>query len=349
MVALVDTFTYLRLIFNGFQFYRLPLSRFLTVFPFRPITLTSFRTTPSNSITYWHRPHTSKTRHPILFLHGIGIGLYPYVSLLASINKSQLSSSDGQIGIIAIELMPISFHLTAEMPTQATLCAEITRILESHGWHNYVLAAHSYSTVIAANLLKNSPTPTSSRPSSSTSLFPLPRIASTLLVDPVVFLLHLPDVAYNFTRRRPRRANEHQLYYFAATDPCVANTLARHFFWAENVLWKEDLAGRKVTVVLAGKDLIVDTKSVGRYLGEEEEGYERFLMTEDDRDGMNGSAEAGRRTTPEDAWMEKGWRGEGLDILWFPRCDHASVFEREATYGRLVRALRAYSADEETG
>ena len=365
IVALVDTITYLRLVFNGFQFYRLPLSRFLTVFPFRIITLTSFRTTSSNTLTYWHRPHTSKTHDPILFLHGIGIGLHPYVSFLASINKSQPSPSDGQIGIIAIEIMPVSFRLTGEIPTQATLCSEITRILDSHAWDKFVLSAHSYGTVIAANVLKSRTSFPSRQATAAVSApSPLPstssRISSTLLIDPVIFLLHLPDIAHNFTRRVPRHANEHQLHYFASTDAGVAHTLARHFFWAENVLWKEDLGGRKVSVALSGRDLIVDTRAVGRYLGEEEGGYERFLMAEEGEEGARGKNsrsggaedDAGRRVAPayhEDAWMERGWKGEGLDVLWFPRCDHASVFERKADYGRLVQVLRAYAADTEVG
>lgn len=49
-------------------------------------------------------------------------------------------------------------------------------------------------------------------------------------------------------------------------DPGVSHTLGRRFFWNENVLWKEDFEGRKVTAALAGRDLIVDTEAVGRYL-----------------------------------------------------------------------------------
>ena len=261
--------------------------------------------------------------------------------------------------------MPVSFRLTGEIPSQDVLCAEIARILDFHGWNKFVLSAHSYGTVIAANLLKSRTTPPGGELSSSIPSAPTPassissRISSTLLIDPVVFLLHLPDVAYNFTRRPPRRANEHQLHYFASTDACVAHTLARHFFWAENILWKEDLAGKNISVALAGKDLIVDTKAVGRYLGEEEGGYERFLMVEDEDEvgvvdstgnDVSGIETSGGKasTAFEDAWMERGWKGEGVDVLWFPRCDHASVFERKASYGRLVHVLRAYAADTET-
>jgi predicted transcriptional regulator len=86
-----------------------------------------------------------------------------------------------------------------------------------------------------------------------------------VLFDPVSILSHLPDVAYNFASRKPQRGNE-QLYYFASIDMGVSHTLARHLFWSENILLKEDLEGRNVTVNLLGKYLIVDTELVSKYV-----------------------------------------------------------------------------------
>ena len=93
------------------------------------------------------------------------------------------------------------------------------QILQHHNWNNFILVTHSYGSVIATYLLQ-SPLTTS-------------KIGPTVLIDPVSILLHEPAVAYNFTARRPRRANEHQLHYFAAMDMGVAHTLYRHFFWKE--------------------------------------------------------------------------------------------------------------------
>ena len=310
---------YIRLRLSGFSHCRLPMSRFLTVFPFRMITLASLKTTPSSTLSYWCKPHTSTTRKPIVFVHGIGVGIWSYASFLAEINKTQRDYSEGQIGIIAIEVMPISSRITGEIPTQETLCEEIMEIVNKHGWENFELVSNSYGTVIARNLYR--------RVQNSG------RISSMVLIDPVPFLLHLPDVCYNFMRRSPRKANEHQLYYFASTDIAVANTLGRHFFWTDNILWKEDIRDCKVTVALSGRDLIVNTQAVGKYLAEDEPGYERFL-TEDE----SGSGEI-------DAWKESSWKGEGLDILWFEDVDHAQVFEKARHYRRLVEVVRSYSAD----
>lgn len=244
---------------------------------------------------------------PILFIHGIGIGLYPYTQFLAEINKhDSLGPADGEIGILAIELMPISFRVTNHMLDRAEICRQINTILERHGLEKVVLASHSYGSVVTTHLLQD---PTTAA-----------KIESLVFVDPVTFLLHLPDVAYNFTARKPRRPNERQLYYFASSDMMVAHTLARHFFWAENILWKEDLKGRDVTVSLGGRDLIVDTETVGKYI-------------------------AGKDLKSEDgSWKEKEWTGTGIETIWWPTCDHAQVFESIEGRARLANVLRKYSA-----
>lgn len=289
---------------HSFQFHRLALRRYLTVFPFRPFTLLTTHKTPAKTLTYWHRQHTSKEHLPVLFIHGIGIGLYPYVNFLSHINsRDNEYNEDGQIGIIAIEIMPISFRITHAALEKKQMCDEILSILLEHGWEKVILVSHSYGSVVATHLLKDA----------TTSEF----IGPTLFIDPVSFLLHLPDVAYNFTCRKPAQANEHQLYYFASMDMSVAHTLSRRFFWSENILWKDEIEQRPVTVVLSGRDLIVDTETVGRYLS--------------------------GTTLDEEYWKHKKWLGRNLDILWFDDLDHAQVFDSKKDYGRLVEVVRAYS------
>ncbi|RFU26628.1 hypothetical protein B7463_g9705, partial [Scytalidium lignicola] len=292
-VFIVDIAASSRLRYHSFDFYRTSLLRFPTIFPFRPLGLISPYRSPAETLTYWHRPHTSKTKLPILFIHGIGIGLYPYVNFLAELNvDEQTDGSDGQLGIIAVEIMPISFRITSEALQKDQMCQEIHRILKAHNWEEFVLVSHSYGSVIATHLLH---TPQIAQ-----------KVSSILFIDPVSFLLHLPDVAYNFVYRKPIRANEHQLHYFASKDMGVSHTLYRRFFWAENILWKEDIQCRHVTVVLGGKDLIVNTEAVVAYL----------------TDAANGSRETG-------SWKDGVWKGDGLDVLLFRELDHGQVFDKK--------------------
>ena len=248
--------------------------------------------------------------------------MYTYVKFLAELNRSDARSSDqyfdesslrntddGDIGIIAIEIMPISFRITRAMPDRETIIQEIHQILQHHGWDKFILVSHSYGSVISTYLLQSELT--------------ADKVGPIVLVDPVSILLHRPDVAYNFTTRPPRKANEHQLYYFASMDMGVAHTLYRHFFWNECILWKHDVRGRNVTVSCAGRDLIVDTKAVAKYL------------VEDDEDEAKSS----------DVWYtKKRWKGKGFDVLWFEDLDHAQVFDRQRDYGVLAEVIKRYSA-----
>lgn len=293
--------------FGSFCFYRLPIRRFLTVFPFRPLTLLASNQTPTKTLSYWHRPHTAKNRLPVLFIHGIGIGLYPYVKFLAQINQAKLETDkDDDIGIIAIEIMPVSFRITHAALERDRMCNEVHDILLKHRWEQVILVSHSYGSVISTHLLQ----------SAVTKKF----IGPMLFIDPVSFLLHLPNVAYNFTCREPTAANEHQLYYFASMDMGVAHTLSRHFFWSENILWRHEIEDRNVTVVLSGKDLIVNTKAVGQYL-----------------------TRCDYQEVEDQSWKHRKWTGTGLEILWFDDLDHAQVFDSKHNRQVLVNVIREYS------
>lgn len=306
-VSVVDTITFVSMTFHSFSFYRISISRFFTVFPFRPVTLLAAHKSPARTLSYWHRSHTSKSQLPVLFIHGIGIGLYPYVKFLSQINQAnKANDEDGEIGIIAIEVMPISFRITNAMLEKDQMCHEILQILQKHGWDQVVLVSHSYGSIISTHLLHNEAT--------------MSFIGPILLIDPVSFLLHLPDVAYNFTYRKPKRANEHQLYYFASMDMGVAHTLSRRFFWSQNILWRHEIGNRPITVSLCGKDLIVDTESVGRYLAGGEEGL----------------------SCESQVWKHMKWNGEGLDLIWFHDLDHAQVFDNKRTYQALIDVIQGY-------
>ncbi|CAG8971438.1 hypothetical protein HYALB_00002021 [Hymenoscyphus albidus] len=344
-VGFVDFLAYIALLYHGFHFHRTSLSRFFTLFPFRWQSLFSTYRSPAKHTMYWHRPHTSPTKLPMLFIHGIGIGYYPYTNFLSELNSTAgIESSDpnDQVGIIAIEIMPVAFRITHHALGREELCAEIDQIIHEHFGpdQKFILASHSYGTVISTHLLK---TPKIAK-----------RIGPMVLVDPVSMLLHLPDVAYHFTRRQPKHANEHQLYYFASMDMGVSHTLSRHFFWNENVLWKKDLEGRKVTASLSGKDLIVDTLAVGRYLSDQPKSTTipyrdnpEMASTQDADENSTVRLRTNENSTHVDTndeeWQSRPWKGTGIEVLWFKDLDHAQVFDSKICRRRLIDVIRAYS------
>src|ERR1700743_1679296 len=99
-------FSIVLLLFSSWRFYRTSLSVFFTVFPFRPLSLLSPYTSPAKSLTYWHRPHTSKKRLPVVFIPGIGIGIFTYLEFLNQIIlQDPLREQDGDMGEIVIEIL----------------------------------------------------------------------------------------------------------------------------------------------------------------------------------------------------------------------------------------------------
>ncbi|KAI2630203.1 hypothetical protein GGS26DRAFT_591497 [Hypomontagnella submonticulosa] len=350
VVGLVDFVSHCLLARNGFHYHALSPSEGHSVIPPRLQDLSPRRYSVAEGLSYWHRPHTATDKLPVVFLHGIGIGLYTYVPFFTRLNEGSGGQDgqqgQGQIGIIAIEILPVSFRLTEAPLSRPEFLRQIATILDAHGWDRFVLASHSYGTVLATHMLR------------SENL--ADRIASVVLIDPVTILLHLPDIAYNFTRRRPRDANEWQLWYFASMDPGVAHCLGRHFFWKDNIVWKEELVGvakgesaemvggdnqrvratvrspRKVAVCLAERDLIVDTGTVARYLGAE--GDEWAVPSPADR------GDTGTRGWP----MEQGdgyLTRDGIELLWFRGLDHAQVFDSKEGQDRLCGVIRRYCAE----
>jgi pimeloyl-ACP methyl ester carboxylesterase len=266
----------------------------------------------------------------VLFIHGIGVGLYQYTDFLRDINET--GGDDAGVGVIAIEIMPISSRITYQAFDMDLIVNEIREILKHHGWRKYMLIGHSYGTGICTHLLKSQST--------------TPLVGPVVLIDPICFLLHLPDVAYNFTVRRPAATEEFVLWYFGSKDIGVAHTLARRFFWHEHILWKEDLEvdarqgleDRTVTVVLSGKDDIIDAKAVRRYLkaslaAANDETIRKIKETEKEA----GSSAAHKETGLTEILSRTTFR---LEVIWFERFHHGEVFDfkkaRKAVIGAII-------------
>ncbi|KAH6716861.1 hypothetical protein BKA61DRAFT_312703 [Leptodontidium sp. MPI-SDFR-AT-0119] len=173
---------------------------------------------------------------------------------------------------------------------------------------------HQKSTIISAQMLHN--------PSLDA------QISDVIFIDPVSFLPHLPDMTYNFTRRPPQSASEHQLYYFASTDMGAAHTLAQRFCWPDNILWKEDLRGRRWTIMLSELDIVVAADAIRKYLTRPGE----VKALEDDREGSE--------------WKTTKWTGGELDVMWLKGLNHAEVFDTKRERKMMIDIALSYSAGE---
>lgn len=197
---MVDILTHTYLRFHGFDFYRASIAHSISVIPPRPQAFIAACRSPGHDLSYWYHPHTSQKELPIVFFHGIGVGLYPYMQLLKEVNQGR-RDEDGKIGILAVEVLAISSRIATPVLRKEDICQQLRFILDHHGFEKFVLVSHSlvipsirltrathityrYGSVISTYLLR---TPDLAR-----------RISSVILVDPISILLHEPDVVYNF-------------------------------------------------------------------------------------------------------------------------------------------------------
>lgn len=342
IIMLVDTVSHLRLLWHGMKYHSTP-STSLWIFPPRPLAaVTASKESPANKLSYWVRPHTSKKRLPILWIHGIGVGMHPHIEFMheldLALNSPQSkkdANDDGEVGILSLEIMQICSRLTHPILTRTEFLSQLTLILDEQGYSRFVLVSHSYGSVFSTYILTDEKL--------------CSRVSATFLMDPVTILLHMPDVAFNFTVRKPKKANEWQLWYFASKDPGTAYTLGRHFFWSENILWRDHITsltdrGMRITASLAERDLIVDAAAVGAYLMEYD--VPDPVMVEGKRDGkhmelMSEAKQGGEDV--KDGWKTRAWKGKGLEVMWWDDLDHAQVFDTPERRKKLVDVCVEYS------
>lgn len=129
--------------------------------------------TASAGLNYWHRPPTDPdaaaaaddAAPPVVFVHGIGIGLQPYKAVIDGIGD-MCPESDYYL----VEIPAISMSVGATAPTASETAQVMAAML---GGRKATLIGHSFGTVAIAHVLKMAPH----------------CVRSAVLVDPVAFLI----------------------------------------------------------------------------------------------------------------------------------------------------------------
>ncbi|KAJ8601568.1 hypothetical protein CTAYLR_005215 [Chrysophaeum taylorii] len=200
-----------------------------------------FERRASEHLAFWIRRGSGA---PIVFAHGIGVGLAPYRRFI-----DRLVAREPTRPVVLVELPSISTSLSAKPLAQgATLAAEVRDALEAEGFAECAFVAHSFGSTLAAFVAKYEPR----------------LLASLVLVEPVCFLLNLAQS----TRRVLYDRDTDPLVRVLATDPLNAVSLRRRFWWHEAILLAENLQSLTApsTVFLSDNDLIVPSNRVREYL-----------------------------------------------------------------------------------
>lgn len=109
---------------------------------------------------------SNEQNSPILFIHGVGLGLLPYITFLL-----RLAATDHPV--IAVESSHLGMRWVENIPSEDEVVDVIVEILNRLELQSTAVVAHSYGTFMASRLVQRLPH----------------RVQSLVLIDPVCFIM----------------------------------------------------------------------------------------------------------------------------------------------------------------
>ena len=187
-----------------------------------------FKRHRSRSLDYWIRiPDSDEARRrtPIVFVHGIGVGLVMYLQLIKALLTNDCP-------VVCIELPFISSKLGAcEVPSISEQVASVESLCNRWGFEKAMFVGHSYGSVMLSWMAQHLPD----------------RVAGLAFIDPVVLMLNLKDVLYNFLYKDEGGDG---IADIIGTELGVNIALRRNFWWYRNILWACDLQKHALPTVV---------------------------------------------------------------------------------------------------
>ncbi|KAF5831108.1 Alpha/Beta hydrolase protein [Dunaliella salina] len=174
---------------------------------------------------------THSSQVPILFLHGVGMGLFPYMGFIAQL------ACTGQ-PVVAFECNHLGMRWVSHIPDADEVVEAIAGMLRKHNVPRMAVAAHSYGTLHSSRLLQMYPQ----------------LVQSICLIDPVNFNMFTGKLIHNFVYRPDKTKNIPA--HLVARDIHHAASVSRRFYWSLLNLWPHQLP-RNTMVVLSGRDELV--------------------------------------------------------------------------------------------
>jgi hypothetical protein len=203
-------------------------------------------------VAYYYHPGTQREmttddeedeKTPLVFVHGIGVGLIVYLPLIARFLKSGRP-------IFLPEIPYVSgfrfWQGTNAVLAPAVVASTMTAMLATHGYMRGTFCGHSYGTSWLSYMCK----------------YAAHAVAAVVFLDPICFCLHVPRLTKQFVYHRPDPGS---ISYIVLTDVIVNWTIQRSFPWAWIILFEEQIQVPCV-VFLSEKDALVPAAKVEGYL-----------------------------------------------------------------------------------
>mmetsp|Transcript_2165 Transcript_2165/g.3193 ORF Transcript_2165/g.3193 Transcript_2165/m.3193 type:complete len:483 (-) Transcript_2165:147-1595(-) len=286
------------------EWFHRPLLVYLVSWGLRAVTdvifiLFGFRYQDQNGISYMYKKGPHKTRDlPVVFFHGLYTGTELCMPFLLRMcwNRSAL----------LIRIPHINPSLTKVAPSRSEMMESFEQIIAKHKIARACFVGHSFGTCCVSWMAKHHPE----------------IVAQAVFLDPVCFLLFLPDVAFNTLYRVPRSFSEWLVAVGVAKEPTVAHFLRRHFWWYQNFIQLDDLQCPSIAV-LAELDQLAPVDAVHHYISTSRQNQ---LLEE---------APATRGVTfPLEV--------KHHEVMWWPGFIHGSVLVEWAAQTTILKTMKKH-------
>eukprot|EP00927_Polykrikos_kofoidii_P054090 TRINITY_DN48571_c0_g1_i1.p1 TRINITY_DN48571_c0_g1~~TRINITY_DN48571_c0_g1_i1.p1 ORF type:complete len:676 (+),score=76.49 TRINITY_DN48571_c0_g1_i1:121-2148(+) len=207
-------------------------------------------------LLYWMRPRRSDVpssldiaapgHTPLVFVHGLGVGLVPYYLLIARLSRQHSGE------MFVPEFPFLAMAPWESVPSAREIVAQLQDMLKANRHTAAHFMGHSFGSIVIGWMMKMSPS----------------SVVYTTLMEPALFLTLKSDSLTRLLYHPTKHAFETLIRYLTFRELFTVNLLFRNFFWEQSLMWPEDL--RVPTVVqLAGDDHIVPSIFVRRLLEHE--------------------------------------------------------------------------------
>ncbi|KAF4753700.1 Ribose-phosphate pyrophosphokinase 2, partial [Perkinsus olseni] len=228
--------------------------------------------------------YTDQRKMPIVFCHGIGLGLLPYIPVVHDIVR-RFPDRD----IFCVDMPHIACRPFVNLPSAREMSACVIDMLRAWRYSHCHVIGHSFGCILSRWILAYQPS----------------IVRSLSLVDPVNFLLVKSDLLHNALKIDHSDPFGALATYFSLRELYTVHTFCRNFFWEENIIWPEDLRDVPTHITLCGNDFIAPAHSTRNLLGVEK--LERAEIAE-----INGDSAAERFAPLSVYWIPDGVHAEIL-------------------------------------
>lgn len=189
---------------------------------------------------------------PLVFVHGIGIGLLPYDLVVADLVEKTQNARSPLFGrsVVLIELHATSQRIAPGELLRDGFVGAVRELFAREELDRAVFLGHSYGSFAVGWVCQRAPE----------------LVAGVGLLDPACLFLHHPKALHSIVYKQPDNAVERAMHFLFRSELHWNFHVRRNFFWYANVLFLESCGTAPVLVVLSEKDVIVPVAAGKSYV-----------------------------------------------------------------------------------